>query len=70
MLLLGEDQAWTDYGFMGHPEIKTPNLDQLAAKSLVARGEIREVFGGGALRSPSPRTRFGSAGYEQNQNKR
>ncbi len=35
VLIVGDDQAWTDYGFMGHPDIKTPNLDQLAARSLV-----------------------------------
>ena len=30
VMILGDDQAWTDYGFMGHPEIKTPHLDRLA----------------------------------------
>lgn len=35
VFILGDDQAWSDYGFMGHPEIKTPNLDQLAKQSLV-----------------------------------
>jgi arylsulfatase A-like enzyme len=35
VLILSDDQAWTDYGFMGHPEIQTPNLDALAARSLV-----------------------------------
>ena len=30
VLLIGDDQAWGDYGFMGHPDIRTPNLDQLA----------------------------------------
>ena len=30
VLILSDDQAWTDYGFMGHPVIKTPHLDQLA----------------------------------------
>ena len=35
ILILGDDQAWSDYGFMGHPEIKTPHLDQLAQKSLL-----------------------------------
>ena len=33
VIILGDDQAWTDYGFMGHPEIKTPHLDRLAAES-------------------------------------
>ena len=35
VLILGDDQAWSDYGFMGHPDIRTPNLDKLAAQSLV-----------------------------------
>jgi arylsulfatase A-like enzyme len=35
LLILSDDQAWTDYGFMGHPEIATPNLDRLATESLV-----------------------------------
>ena len=35
VLILGDDQAWTDYGFMGHSEIRTPHLDKLAARSLV-----------------------------------
>lgn len=34
LFLLSDDQSWTDYGFMGHPEIETPALDQLAASSL------------------------------------
>lgn len=35
VLLLSDDQAWTDYGFMGHPEIETPHLDKLAERSLL-----------------------------------
>lgn len=35
VLILSDDQAWTDYGFMGYPEIKTPHLDKLASRSLV-----------------------------------
>ncbi len=35
VLILGDDQAWGDYGFMGHADVKTPNLDKLAARSLV-----------------------------------
>jgi arylsulfatase A-like enzyme len=35
VVILGDDQAWMDYGFMGHPVIKTPQLDKLAARSLV-----------------------------------
>lgn len=35
VLLLSDDQAWTDYGFMGHEAIKTPHLDRLASRSAV-----------------------------------
>jgi uncharacterized sulfatase len=37
VLIISDDQAWTDYGFMGHPAIRTPHLDQLAADSVVFR---------------------------------
>jgi arylsulfatase A-like enzyme len=37
VLILSDDQAWTDYGFMGHPAIQTPHLDKLAAESLTFR---------------------------------
>ncbi|MFM7101161.1 MAG: sulfatase-like hydrolase/transferase, partial [Verrucomicrobiota bacterium] len=33
LLIVSDDQAWTDYGFMGHPHLRTPNLDRLAAQS-------------------------------------
>lgn len=33
VLIIADDQAWTDYGFMGHPHLLTPNLDRLAAES-------------------------------------
>lgn len=37
VMILSDDQAWTDYGFMGHKHIETPNLDRLAAESVVFR---------------------------------
>ncbi len=41
LLIISDDQAWTDYGFMGHPHIRTPNLDRLAAESLTfTRGYV------------------------------
>jgi uncharacterized sulfatase len=33
--IISDDQAWTDFGFMGHPHVRTPNLDKLAAQSIV-----------------------------------
>jgi arylsulfatase A-like enzyme len=39
--VLGDDQGWGDYGFMGHPHIQTPNLDQMARNSLLfTRGYV------------------------------
>jgi uncharacterized sulfatase len=37
VLIISDDHAWKDYSFMGHPVIRTPNLDRLAAQSLVFR---------------------------------
>jgi arylsulfatase A-like enzyme len=44
VVILGDDQAWMDYGFMGHPAIKTPHLDKLAGRS--------QVHGRGYVSSP------------------
>ncbi len=33
VLILSDDQSWTDYSFMGHGEIETPHLDRLAERS-------------------------------------
>jgi uncharacterized sulfatase len=35
VLIISDDQAWTDYSFMGHTVIRTPHLDRLAAQSLL-----------------------------------
>ena len=37
VLIISDDQAWTDYSFMGHAHIRTPQLDKLAAQSLTFR---------------------------------
>ncbi|MCO6047707.1 sulfatase-like hydrolase/transferase [Aeoliella sp. ICT_H6.2] len=37
VLIISDDQAWTDYGFMGHEAIETPNLDQLAQSGITFR---------------------------------
>jgi arylsulfatase A-like enzyme len=34
VLLISDDQSWTDYSFMGHEHIHTPRIDQLAAEGL------------------------------------
>ena len=35
VMIVADDQGWTDFGFMGHGVIKTPRLDALAAESAV-----------------------------------
>jgi uncharacterized sulfatase len=34
VMIISDDHAWTDYGFMGHPLAATPHLDKLASQSL------------------------------------
>lgn len=41
VLILSDDQSWTDYSFMGHEHIQTPHLDKLAKRSAVfTRGYV------------------------------
>ncbi|MDE0262460.1 MAG: sulfatase-like hydrolase/transferase [Bryobacterales bacterium] len=41
VLIISDDPGWTDYGFMGHPVIPTPNLDRLDSESMVyTRGYV------------------------------
>ncbi len=41
VLIISDDQAWSDYGFMGHPTIRTPHLDRLSQQSvLYTRGYV------------------------------
>jgi arylsulfatase A-like enzyme len=41
VLIIGDDQAWTDYRFMGHPQGCTPNLDRLSREGLTyTRGYV------------------------------
>jgi arylsulfatase A-like enzyme len=37
VMIISDDQAWTDYSFMGHPHIETPRIDRLARQSLTFR---------------------------------
>ena len=37
VLIVADDIAWTDYSFMGHPQIETPHIDKLARESLTFR---------------------------------
>jgi len=41
VMIISDDQAWTDYSFMGHKQIATPNIDRLAKESLTfTRGYV------------------------------
>ena len=35
VMIISDDHGWTDYGFMGHEHVRTPQLDKFAAQSLV-----------------------------------
>ena len=35
VLIFSDDHAWTDYGFMGHQIVNTPNIDRLASEGVV-----------------------------------
>ena len=35
--IISDDHAWTDYSFMGHQQVKTPHIDQLAKEGLTFR---------------------------------
>ncbi len=37
VMIISDDQAWNDYSFMGHEQIRTPHLDKLASESLLFR---------------------------------
>lgn len=37
VMIISDDHAWTDYSFMGHPHIATPQIDRLARESLTFR---------------------------------
>ena len=41
VLIISDDQAWGDYGFMGHEAIQTPHIDRLAAEGFTyTRGYV------------------------------
>lgn len=33
VMIISDDQTYTDFGFMGHPQVHTPHLDRLASQS-------------------------------------
>ena len=34
VLIISDNQGWTDYSFLGHPHLETPRIDQLAEEGL------------------------------------
>jgi arylsulfatase A-like enzyme len=41
LLIVADDMGWTDFRFMGHPHVRTPHLDRLAAEGLLfTRGYV------------------------------
>ena len=41
IFILSDDQAWTDYSFMGHEHVATPHIDRLASEGLTfTRGYV------------------------------
>ena len=52
LMILSDDHAWFDYGFMGSKAVSTPHLDKLAAESRVfPRGYVTNSLCGPSLAS-------------------
>ena len=52
IFIISDDQAWGDYGFMDHPHIQTPHIDQLAKESATyTRGYVTSPLCGPSLAS-------------------
>lgn len=52
IFIISDDQAYGDYGFMGHPHIQTPYIDQLAQESKTfLRGYVTTPLCGPSLAS-------------------
>ena len=52
VLVMADDQGWGQMGYYGHPDIKTPNLDEMAAKSL----RFDRFYAGASTCSPTRAT--------------
>src|SRR5689334_20617587 len=41
VMIVSDDHGWSDYSFMGHQHVRTPNIDRLAGESLTfTRGYV------------------------------
>lgn len=41
VLNISDDQSWTDYSFMGHEAIETPNIDRLPRRAAYSQARLR-----------------------------
>lgn len=49
LIVIADDLCWRDLGYQGHPNVKTPNLDQLAAEGM----RLQRMFNPAATCSPT-----------------
>lgn len=49
ILCMSDDQGWGDVGYNGHPHLKTPNLDQMAAEGIT----FTRFYSAAAMCSPT-----------------
>ena len=49
ILIMADDQGWGDIGYNGHPHLKTPNLDEMAANGAV----FERFYSASAVCSPT-----------------
>ena len=49
IMIMSDDQGWGDVGFNGHPDLKTPNLDAMAANGIV----FERFYAASSLCSPT-----------------
>ncbi len=66
-LCMTDDQGWGDVGYMGHPHLKTPVLDEMAASGLrfdrfYAPGPVCSPSRGGFMTGRTP-SRYGSYSF-------
>ena len=52
ILVMTDDQGWGQTGYMNHPVLKTPNLDQMAKNGLC----FKRFYAGGPVCSPTRAT--------------
>ena len=52
IFLMTDDQGWGDVGYNGHPKIKTPHLDDMAASGL----RFDRFYAGASVCSPTRAT--------------